>query len=250
MKTKERGFTLIELMIVIAIIAIIASIAIPNLMSSRLSANEAAAIATLRNLHAAQDQFHAMAIRDQDTLPPNGYPDGRGEFGGFMDLSGSIAPVNSGPNPTQPINPPILSGVFGIQDQPGDGLPAATRSGYWFRMYLPDQNGAPVAEPDGGFTAADPAAANKQESQWVCYAWPVELDASGTRVFVIDSSGEVHQTKNDAGAVLRYGGANAPGGDAAFLVGGSVMADAAGEVNRLASNDVGFDGNFYTSVGN
>lgn len=57
----KRGFTLIELMIVIAIIAIIAAIAIPNLLDARKAANEANAIAMLRAYHSAQGIY-----REQD----------------------------------------------------------------------------------------------------------------------------------------------------------------------------------------
>jgi prepilin-type N-terminal cleavage/methylation domain-containing protein len=53
-RQKTKGFSLIELLIVVAIILIIASIAIPNLLRSKMSANEAAAVSVLRNVHNAQ----------------------------------------------------------------------------------------------------------------------------------------------------------------------------------------------------
>ena len=51
---KQKGFSLIELLIVVAIILIIAAIAIPNLLRSRMAANEASAVGSLRTINTAQ----------------------------------------------------------------------------------------------------------------------------------------------------------------------------------------------------
>src|SRR5579862_3872116 len=50
---KQKGFSLIELLIVVAIILIIAAIAIPNLLRSKMAANEASAVGSLRTLNTA-----------------------------------------------------------------------------------------------------------------------------------------------------------------------------------------------------
>ena len=54
MRNKQKGFSLIELLIVVAIILIIAAIAIPNLIRSRMAANEASAVASIRTINTAE----------------------------------------------------------------------------------------------------------------------------------------------------------------------------------------------------
>jgi type IV pilus assembly protein PilA len=67
MTKKEKGFSLIELLIVVAIILIIAAIAIPNLLRARIAANEAAAVGTLRTMNTAAVTFSSTW---QSGFPP------------------------------------------------------------------------------------------------------------------------------------------------------------------------------------
>ena len=98
---KKAGFTLIELMIVVAIIAIIAAIAIPGMLRARMAANEANAIGSLRTISTAEIQYQTAAIDTTNSI---------NQYGELGDLSAAT--------------PPFLDGVLGNE--------GAVKAGYVF----------------------------------------------------------------------------------------------------------------------
>jgi len=77
MRTRQEGFSLIELLIVVAIILIIAAIAIPNLLRSRMAANEASAVGSIRTINTS-------AVTYSSTYPNDGFPPSLAAMGGAL----------------------------------------------------------------------------------------------------------------------------------------------------------------------
>ncbi len=109
LKLRQRhGFTLVEIMIVVAIISLLAAIAIPNLLRARHNANEAAAIAALRTISTACESFRSAQT-------PTAYP---------ANLAALIA--------TAPVY--IDAGLAGAV------AAASARQGYFFTYTRPNVN--------------------------------------------------------------------------------------------------------------
>ena len=221
-RTKQSGFTLIELMIVVAIIAIIAAIAIPRLMSARLSANEAAAISTLRSVTSAQAQLQSSAAIDTDA-------DGAGEYGYFGELSG-VDPLRratgvpavpgAGTVGTDELVPAILSSAFG-----NVAASVVQRQGYNFQMWLPNATAGGlvpgIAEAATGGSSATFPNPNNGELLYCVYAWPADYNKTGNRCFFTNQEGDLLQCLNRS--LAPYDGAvKTPGFSEDFTVAGDM----------------------------
>ena len=120
---RERGFSLIELLVVVAIILIIAAIAIPSFLHSRMAANESSAVYSIRTINTAQVTYAT-------TYPTVGYASA---------LNMLAAPTSGGEITSS--NAGILDWVLGCLSQPCE------KSGYSFAI-VPG-----TASPDGSLNS-------------------------------------------------------------------------------------------------
>jgi type IV pilus assembly protein PilA len=133
---KQKGFSLIELLIVVAIILIIAAIAIPNLLRARIAANEASAAASIRTINTAE-------ITYQSNYPASGF---------------AAALANLGPSVANPCAPAAATACL------IDGtLALGTKSGYTFLA-----TGAGGPPRSQYYTTAVPMTANQTGTRSFC----------------------------------------------------------------------------------
>jgi len=160
MYKKHNGFSLIELLIVVAIILIIAAIAIPNLLRSKIAANQAGAVGTLRTISSSEETYSAVYN--------NGFTQSLGTLGGPPGCVANCA------------NAQLIDEVLSTG---GAGGPAG-KSGYTFTS----DPGIGVAIGPGPRPAGCPAIGLTGFS---ITAVPIKVNSTGNAAFCIDETGGV-----------------------------------------------------------
>ena len=215
--SRRTGFTIIELLVVVTVIAIVASLAVPRMLGAKLSANETAAVTVLRAIVASQMQAQTANSIDTDC-------DGLSEYCYLAELAGTVparrcvagAPAAGVPGLDELEPSPLVAALGAVSGS------VVTRSGYVFQVWLADGSGAGIAEdPTGGKTAAPFPDPNNSENVWCVYGWPISAGSTGNKCFFANEAGLLLQTPN-RGATPYSGLTGGPAFDAAFTVAGDM----------------------------
>ncbi len=191
----RKGFTLIELMIVVAIIAIIAAIAIPSLLRSRIAANETAAVGGLKQITS-----HEASMRQTD-----GDANGVKDYW-TRDVAGFYALQNVAGEMLKYIDVQMAHADAGVTAQAGYvapyvvTVPAEAKSGYLYRALITDEDVPAMPYVDVALTAQPVIGASCTNlSKYGFIAFPFDYGRDGVRVMIVNEEGVIYGVDNGAG---------------------------------------------------